>query len=307
MGKGSVRGSVVLFVVGVGALALSFMIPHGGGSGQERYDVVVSVPPLAWPVTELAPGARVKMLVPPGVSPHVWQMSPSDARAVEGAKVVVLVGMGFEPGIERLLAGMDGGDRVVVRLGDLVEGIGAAHDHAHEGGADHAHGATDPHAWLDPEAMQKLVSELVGVLAGAGLGERLVLEVHAADAAAECDAVDAAYRETVVALGSRTIVAGHNAYGYLAERYGLTVAAVIRPVDGVEPSPGDVRAAAEALERGGAGAIFVEPQFSGESARRIAERVGAEVYTLDPLGDGDWPAMMRANLEALKKGLGGDG
>lgn len=301
MGKkqatGSLRGPLTIFVLGFLALGLSFLVPHQQQT-PERVDVVVSVPPLAWAVTALAPELNVKTLVPPGVSPHVWRMSPADARAIESAPVVVLVGLGFEPGVERVLEASPNESRVVFRLGELIE-AGAL-----TGELPTHHGVTDPHAWLDPDVMRALVRQLMTTLDDGSPGTSGALSARGAVALSEISAVDTEYTEAIGALPSRTIVTEHNAYGYLALRYGLEVAAVIRPVESVEPSPADVRAAGEALESGGANVIFVEPQFSGEAARRIAERVGAEVRTLDPLGDGDWPAMMRANLQQLVEGLG---
>lgn len=118
-----------------------------------------------------------------------------------------------------------------------------------------------------------------------------------------CDHIDAAYRLSLVSNVSDTIVCQHNAYGYLASRYGLTVAAVLNPVGSGEVSPGDVKAVMDAVRRYNVGAIFIEPQTSASVAERIASETGIRVLTLDPVGSTDWPALMEANLEVLREGL----
>ena len=102
---------------------------------------------------------------------------------------------------------------------------------------------------------------------------------------------------------TRTIVVGHDAYGWLARRYSLNTIA-IAGLNAQEPTNKAVQAAIAAIRQRGAKAVFVEPQLSQAAGKRIAERTKVPVLLLDPLGDGDWFRMMESNLESLKKGLG---
>ncbi|MEC9373660.1 MAG: metal ABC transporter substrate-binding protein, partial [Planctomycetota bacterium] len=203
-----------------------------------------------------------------------------------------------------------------------LRGTGHSHaDHAgpdHEHDHDHAHeeaeaALIDPHVWLDPEVMERFVDvvreameralekrgELTDVL-------RAELEGNARAVRSEVAQVAAEYAKGLEAVERRTIVTHHAAYGWLARRYDLEVAAVIRPIEGVEPTPGAIASAVEAIRSAGVEAIFIEPQFSDRAATRIAEVTGVRVLTLDPIGQHDWPTMMRENLKALREGLGAE-
>jgi zinc transport system substrate-binding protein len=160
----------------------------------------------------------------------------------------------------------------------------------------------DPHLWLDPVLMGSLVEALPGALRAHGVAAADA-EGVAATLRAEIDGVHAAYQSGLAPFAGRAIITHHNAFQRVADRYGLTVAQVVRPVSAVEPTPGDLSRVSAAVAASGVGAIFVEPQFPDTLPRRIADRLGLAVFTLDPEGSDDWAGMMRSNLEALIAGL----
>ncbi|MEL7474184.1 MAG: metal ABC transporter substrate-binding protein, partial [Planctomycetota bacterium] len=116
--------------------------------------------------------------------------------------------------------------------------------------------------------------------------------------------IDALYESGLEPHRGVGFVTHHDAWRRLTGRFGVRVVGVIRPIETSEPTPGAIAAAVDAVRSAEASLIIVEPQFDPGAARRVAELTGAPVATLDPLGDGDWFAMMRANLEALTDALG---
>lgn len=304
----------------VGAVVVLLMTCLAGGCGRPAGEgprepgpvrVVVSIPPLAGLVEPLLPeGAELRVLVAPGSSPHGYEPSPSDIAAIARADLVVLVGMGTEAGLP---ASAKRGDRVLT-MGEAL-GIDqraaiddhdhGAHDHDH-GAHDHAHsGPNDPHLWLDPQ----LVGAFVPLLA-----ERVAEAVEAADGAAdqagvvasrsellsqEIAAVDLAYQGALRPLQGAAIVTQHGAWSRLTDRYGLEIAGVIQIADGGEPTPGHIAEVVASAKEHHARAVFTEVQLDARLAERVARQLGVPVGRLDPLGQGDWVAMMRENLAQL--------
>jgi zinc transport system substrate-binding protein len=281
--------------------------------------VVVSIAPLRGLVEplfgETGVPHTVDVLIPPGRSEHGYEIPPSKLAKLESADLVVLVGMGLEPQVEKFLAKLPPRTdriRTVVIFSDAVglkiDPDAAEHaEHHHEPGeeCDHHH-AADPHLWLDPVLVAKLVpvlTEAVATSVGSdpaavasvrAAGDRLrkrVLEMHEA------------YALKCGQFTSKTIVVGHDAWGRLAERYGLETVA-IAGLTASEPTPRALERAKATVQEKRLKAVFVEPQLSERAGRRIAESTGVEVRKLDPLGDGDWFAMMAANLGELERALG---
>ncbi len=307
---------------------LTFLITLTGCSPQsgerppgEAMRIVVSIPALEGFMRDLAPkGAEITSLTPPGASHHGHEPTPGALGDLVQADVVALIGMGLEPQAERALEGTPRKWRRVVVFAEVagVEGGGGGHDHGHahgdHHGHDHAHDDhADPHLWLDPSLVERLIPAL-RVAVQSSLEERGLLttedRARLDDAErrliAEARDVDAEFSRTITSLPTRVIVSHHNAYSRWEDRYGLEIAAVIRPIHSVEPTPGQIADAVRAIRERGARAIYIEPQFSAQAAERIAETTGVRVLTLDPQGDGDWAAMMRKNLESLAAGLGGE-
>lgn len=304
----------------------------------EPVRVVVTIPPLVWAVERVvgksgeagAVASEVSLILRPGLSEHGFELTPGQMGEIQGADIVVMAGHGLEPRVESVLKRTAGErvGRVVVSLEGLGETLALDHDHAacehdhahdgehgHDHEHDHEHGAVDPHLWLDPVVMKAFVGRVAEAVRGVvergslGADEKSAalrgVNERAAAAMVVCDEIDGEYRAAIGALKSKAIVTHHNAYAYLCKRYGLTVAAVIRPVEAVEPTPGDVMKAVTAIREQKVGAVFVEPQFPAGVAKRIAEAAKVKLETIDPLGDGDWAGLMRGNLAAIVRGLGG--
>lgn len=271
---------------------------------------VVSIPPLKGLVEPLLPpGSRVTVLVRPGASEHGFEPTPAQVSEAVNADLLVWMG-GMEPAVDRLAAANPRPGRADVRLAEVLTMDMHQDAHDHGPGEEHDHGAQgDPHAWLDPVTAKEIVRAVgAKVAAGrpalSGAGARS----HPGGAAVQAqldalDALDREYRAGLADASGRTVVVAHDAYGWLARRYGLRMVA-ISGLTAAEPAPGDQQRAREAVRAGNVRAVFTEPQISDRAARGIAEATGVRVLTLDPLGDGDYFKMMRANLVALRTGLG---
>ena len=102
-------------------------------------------------------------------------------------------------------------------------------------------------------------------------------------------------------------------FGYLADRYGLEVIPIAGLAPEVEPTPRDLEEIAELVEDRGVTTVFVEPLLSPEIGETVAREAGVETAVLNPLeglteeelarGE-NYLSVMRANLEALRAGLG---
>jgi zinc transport system substrate-binding protein len=326
------RGIALAFGLVLTLLGIVALAPHRPADTKPApLKVVVTIAPLKGLVEPLLPeGSSVKVLMQPGKSEHGYEFTPADLAAVANADLVVYVGLGLDAKVEaaRKKQGLQPWRSIC--FADVV-GVKAAaehdgedtDDHDSKGGHDHHEhgpGYVDPHLWLDPVLVEKLVPVLessvhnaveVSTTGGRGVGvdlEALHKESLRADAAAKdlCDrirAVDKEWTDRLAPLKGRSVVTHHNAFSRPAARYGFKVAAVIREFETSDPSPGDIARVVEAIRKENVKTIFVEPQFNAAAAERIASTAGVRIGHLDPLGAGDWFKLMKTNLDALVNGL----
>jgi zinc transport system substrate-binding protein len=243
--------------------------------------------PLAFAAQEVArPGTTVENLTPPGAEPHDIEVSPSDAAALRDAGHVLLLGHGFQAQLE---AAADDGDNVVDLLGtpglDLLPN-------------------GDPHVWLDPVRYERIVTRIGRVLGRERAAGRLV---------GRLEKLDADYRAGLARCARHEIVTSHEAFAYLAQRYGLEQIPVTGLSPEAEPEPGDLVRVGQLAKERGVTTIYFETLVSPRIAETLAREIGAKTAVLDPIegltkdeiarGD-DYFTRMRANLSVLRAGLG---
>lgn len=255
----------------------------------------------------------VTSVTPTNVEPHDFELSPKDVTALSASSLVLYVS-GFQPSLDDALAQVSG-PAVVDLAGsvDLVHHDGveeeheegateAAHDHDHDPAA-----ALDPHFWLDPVRMQAAAKAVEAALAQAD-------PAHADDYAANLNTLNATLADLNTSYSTglghcerTTFVTSHAAFGYLADRYGLTQASISGVDPESEPSPAELAEVKKVVESTGTTTIFTEELVSPETAQAVAAETGAQTRVLSPIEsapeDGDYAGTMRTNLEELRTAL----
>lgn len=279
---------------------------------------VVTIAPLKGIVEPLLPpGSSVRVLMPPGRSEHGYEFTPADMAELAGADLVVFVGLGLEPQVQDFVTSHASPKRIDISLAEAL-GLHTTHEaEAHDHGENHEncdHGPVDPHVWLDPELVAKATPKIADAAreaVEAGGRDTPMARVAATDAIVKNLLVQSSViaklqedlKATLLPFKGAKIVTHHAAFGRFADRYGFTIAEVIKGNEGAEPTPGRIASIVSAVKAEQVKAIFVEPQFNSAAAERIAKAAGVKLGKLDPLGDGDWLALMRANAEAIATSL----
>lgn len=249
----------------------------------------------------------VESVVPVGGDPHTYEPVPSDARRLARAAIVFRNGLGLERWLDKLI-GEARPDRPVVTL---TEGFASLR--VTEGAYA---GDPDPHAWMDPQLAHRYVDAVERAL-------RAHYPSHAATYAANA----ARYREQLAALdrdiralmnsvppARRQLVTTHDAFRYFAQRYDLNLVASIWGISTeTEPSAREVARIVGAIREFRVPAVFIETTINPKLMQRIAAeadvRVGEPLYgdSVGRPGSGadNYLGMMRANAQAIARGLAG--
>jgi zinc transport system substrate-binding protein len=253
---------------------------------------------------------EVRCLVPPGGDPHHEDPTPEMARLVERADLVLLLGLGMDGWVAKLVLNGPADRGVVVNegLGTRTMGASALAQFAAEKPDPDE---TDPHIWLDPLLAEKLVRRITAELVERVPGHAAGLQARGDALAADLRALHGEFERGLAGLPHRKVVTFHGAYGYLFARYRLETAGVIEPFPGDEPSAAYLRALVDLLRQLGLKTIFAEPQLPDRPAQVIAQEIGGRVERLDPCEtilpetpDATYQERQRRNLATLRQALG---
>ncbi|MBV9812736.1 MAG: metal ABC transporter solute-binding protein [Acetobacteraceae bacterium] len=165
----------------------------------------------------------------PDQDPHLFEASPSVARSLAGARIVVYNGADYDPWMAKLLASSGGRDRAVIVVADLVG----------------KQPGDNPHLWYEPTTMPAFAKALAGTLSEAD-------PAHAADYQARLRTfagslqplaakIDALRRQ----LTGAPVTATEPVFGYMLAALGLVdrnAAFQLAVMNGTEPSAASVAA-----------------------------------------------------------------
>lgn len=327
--QGSTKAGRIGFSTGVFAMLLSVLMwatvsfsGCGGAKPVERKMLIAAdIVPLAEICRDVG-GDRieVEVLVPPGSSPHTYELSAGQVRFLSEADMLVINGLGLTPWAEDIFSRVDNPDLVVIEAAGEIppeELIPAwkwdsCMGEEREGeGNDHEHALYDPHVWLDPVLVLYVVEAVEEGLIRLDPTHADAYRANAASLRRDISDLDEEIRRRTAGFTHKEFIAFHSTWTYFARRYGLQQAGLIEVLPGKEPSAGEFAELVEMARARGVKAVFAEVQFNPRIAEAVAEESGGEVkvWTLDPLGDmqdprkDDYCDLIRYNLDLMEEAL----
>ncbi|MFF4248336.1 metal ABC transporter substrate-binding protein [Streptomyces sp. NPDC001822] len=312
----AVAGAVALGLTALSACSSSDAA-EGGGDG--KLDVVASFYPMQFLAEEIG-GTHVSVttLTKPGAEPHDLELSPRQIGGLGDADYILFL-KGVQPAVDDAVAQAGVKNTVDAAKLTTLESHGSEVDgHGHEageehGGEEHGHEDTglDPHIWLDPVKYAEVAAGVGKSLEKADPGNAADYRKNTDTLVTELKSLDTAYRTGLKDAATRTFITTHSAFGYLAERYGLTQEGIAGIDPEAEPSPARIDEIHTAAEKSRATTVFFETLASDRTARTLAKDLGLKTAVLDPLegitdksAGADYIEVMKSNLTALQKALG---
>lgn len=284
----------------------------------------------------------VTSLTPDGAEPHDLELSPKMVDSLASADAVVYLA-GFQGAVDEAIEqhapktvidvssaaqlvaigstsnhpGEDEGTDEA-QSGEAQSGEAADHDHEHADGdhehADHDHAdhdhhhdmSMDPHFWLDPARMANAATLVGDKLAEA---DPTNAETYKANAKALNEELTSLGDNLVAKTSTcqiKTFVTAHTAFGYLADRTGLTQVGISGLDPESSPSPARLAEIGKIAKDQGVTTIFTEALIDPKVAQTLADDLGISTAVLDPIesqtdSSKDYAAVMNDNIDALTK------
>ncbi|WP_433167521.1 metal ABC transporter substrate-binding protein [Kribbella sp. CA-247076] len=321
-------------VAGATALAAALTLAGCGdssasGSGGDKLDVVASFYPLEFIARTVGGDAvNVTTLTAPGVEPHDLELTPKQVGEIAEAKLVVYE-KGLQPAVDEAIdqnakeAGFDVAPAAKLEAtgADFAEheegeehaeestSPGTPDTHSDEADPSHEEGeALDPHFWLDPVRYADVVQAVTDKLVEADSANADGYKARAKTLVDEVGKLDSEFKTGLASCQLKTFVTSHQAFAYLAKRYGLTMVGIAGFSPGAEPTPARIKEVQDIVKAQHVTTIFSEELVSPKVAETIARDVGVKTAVLSPiegLSDANsqetYLTLMRENLQELRK------
>jgi zinc/manganese transport system substrate-binding protein len=290
------------------ALIAALAAGSGAAQAQEKLKVVASFSILA----DLAKNvggdrADVSMLVGPGGDAHVYTPTPTDARNVAAAKLVIVNGLGFEGWLARLVKSAGNKATIITATKGIAPRKEKAAAHGHD------HDDADPHAWQSVANAKIYVANIRDALIAADAAGAAGYRANAEAYLVKLEALDREVRDAVAKVPAerRKVISTHDAFGYFAETYGIAFIAPQGVSTESEATARDVARIITQIKAQRIPAVFLENVGDPRLMRRISmesgARLGGTLFS-DSLTDEKGVAptyidMIRYNIKALTSAL----
>jgi zinc/manganese transport system substrate-binding protein len=245
----------------------------------------------------------VTALAGPNADAHVYTPSPSDAKKIAAAKLVVVNGLGLEGWLPRLVKSSGGNAITLIATKGITP--------LRPGGGHHAD--ADPHAWQSVANAKIYVGNIRDALMTADPDGAATYRGNADQYLARLDALDREVRETAAQIPPerRKVISTHEAFGYFAAAYGIAFIAPQGVSTESEPSARDIASIIRQIRKENIPAVFLEnisdPRLVERIAAETGARIGGTLYSDSLTGEkGDAPTyidMVRHNIRAVSSAL----
>jgi zinc/manganese transport system substrate-binding protein len=237
------------------------------------------------------------ILSSPDQDPHLFETSPSTARGVAGAKLVILNGADYDPWMEKLLGASKADGRMVVNAAGLVG----------------KKAGDNPHLWYDPATMPAVAKAVAAALSAIDPSGASGYEARRAAYVAALAPVTAKIAGIRQRFAGAPVTATEPVFGYMADALGLDMrnkGFQMDVMNETEPSAREIAAMEADLKDKKVRALFFNAQVSEpmtEHLKALAEQSGVPVVGVtETMPSGvvfaDW---MLGQLEAAEKALAG--
>ncbi len=280
-------------VVAVGVIAVSASCSQAESSSKK---IVTSFYPLEFVAHHIVGNDfDVDNVTPLGAEPHDLELTPQTTQEILDAKLVIIMGDGFQPGIEKTAQSREG--KTLKVLPSVLENSSKG---------------VDPHIWLDPILFKKVVKEIARNVIALNADKKEIYQQRADELITKLDVLDREFTAAFSQCRTKTFITSHDAFSRLAQRYGLIQESIAGISPENEPSPERIATLSKLAREKNISVIFTEELVSEKVAQSLSNDAGLETQILSPLegltqaqhkNDVDYFDLMRDNLARLTAAL----
>jgi zinc transport system substrate-binding protein len=235
---------------------------------------------------------EVHQILPPGASPHTYELRPSDLRAVASAKALFYGSENLDAWALKFrnthcieLIKLVAADCLIhfeEEHDDRQANVNLERDEKEQ----HHHHASgvDPHFWTDPLTVKNMLAALTEKLCTLDPTGCEIFRQNSDKFSSQLDSLHSKIKKMLIPIHGSKVMISHPFFQYFFKRYGIEIVGVIESSPGREPTPREIKGLIEQIKHENVKTIFDHTQLPDRAAKIIAESTGIKVYHLDPIG-----------------------
>jgi zinc/manganese transport system substrate-binding protein len=202
--------------------------------------------------------AVTSILANPDDDPHLFETSPSTARTIADAKIIIYNGADYDPWMDKLLSASTSKDRTTIIAADLIG----------------KKSGDNPHLWYNPATLPAIAKALTADLSKRDPANAVHYEANLKAFQTSLEAIDKEIADVKKTYAGTEVTATEPVFGYMAEALGLKMLNYdfqVALMNDAEPSPTQVAAFENSLKDGSAKILFYNSQVTDEATTRLLD------------------------------------
>jgi zinc transport system substrate-binding protein len=252
---------------------------------------------------------EVHSLIQPGIEVHSWQPSVKDIVTCSDADIVVYNGAGLDDWLqEDILPLIDAMGKLIVKTTENVTlWKNVEKEKIKE------HGLYDPHTWLSPYEARQQAESIYRAFIERDQKNADYYTARWIALSNDLNTLDESYKTKLQSKVRDSIFVTHDAFGYMARRYGFEQQGIIGVSADEQPSTQTIVQMVDIMQQTGTYIFYIEPGYSDVYVQTVKTELELrtektiqilELYHLNGPIDGlDYIQQMEKNLVNLKKGF----
>lgn len=281
-----------------GLLAVVALLLAGPAAAQSASINIVAAENFYGDVAQQIVGGNASVaniLSNPDQDPHLFEVSPSVARLLSGATIVIYNGADYDPWMTKLLTVSRSSARKVIVVGNLV----------------HKKPGDNPHLWYDPPTMPTYAKALAAMLTENDAGHQADYQQRLHDFLASLQPMETSIAELRAKFSGTPVTATEPVFGYMATALGLKMRNErfqLAVMNDTEPRASDVAAFESDLRKHNVRLLFYNSQATDTAAQRLVTIARQEkipvvgVTETEPAGK-TFQQWMMGELDAVAQAL----
>uniref|UniRef100_A0A832G8W9 Zinc ABC transporter substrate-binding protein n=1 Tax=Ignavibacterium album TaxID=591197 RepID=A0A832G8W9_9BACT len=274
----------------------------------DKHNIAVTIYPFKAIIQEIV-GSDIKIdvLLPAGADPHTYEMSPSDFKKIQDAKI-------FFYGAESLdgwAAKVESENKIellkLIPEENLIDIKMSDHHSHHSETETHHHYGVDPHFWSDPLTVNSILKPLTEKLSSFYPEKKEIFSRNTGRFSERLIELDKKIKEQSKAIEQSKVFSAHPFYNYFFNRYGIDVVGSLEISPGQQVTPKYLKKISEEIRSKNVKAIFINKQHISKPAKLLAESVNVKIVELDPFGGVDnlmtYEDIIKHNFDLILKAL----
>ncbi len=302
----------------VTVIILWMLMTVPAGSAASSKTVFVSILPQKYFVEQIG-GKRVAVdvMVQPGASPATYEPRPRQMARLSKAGLYFSIGVPFEKAWLKKIAAANP-DMEIIHTDHNIPKIPMATYHAHGAGTHlqtvkppmhdghlrdtghNASGIPDPHIWLSPPLVKQQAETILTALIKIDPSHQAFYHANYKQFMTDIDDLHNDLKAVFANKQDLQFMVFHPSWGYFAQAYGLKQIPI--EIEGKTPKPAQLKTLIQHARENKINVIFVQPQFSTQSAEVVAGAIGGRVVFADPLAE-NWSGNLRKVAAGFRAAL----